>query len=699
MRRRPHESPQRFRLRAAAVCAAIGALIVGGLAARAVQPQFRGGTNLVRLDVYVSQDGVAVTDLAAEDFEVFEDNAPQTVSSFEFVRARGQGTGPSAADPSTVAAMQARAARPDTRVFVLFLDTPHVQLSGSYRAGNPMAAMLDRVVGVDDLVGVMTPDMTAANMTLSPRTGPIGDLLRASGAWGERGRQSSTDPREEELRACYPEVGPTAGLAERVIVKRREQKTLRALDDLVAHLERTREERTFVLLMTEGWLLGGPDERLAAQVALVPGADGGATGGRPGVGRIPGLPGGGASDAQTATAWCERERSLVALADLAGEFRLLAQRANRANVSVYPIDARGLVVFDADAIAATRFNPSLTADAAGLRARRDALRTLADETDGAVVLDTALDQALPRLLADVGSYYLLGYVSTNQKLDGRYRRLSVRVRRPGVTVRARPGYLAPTAREVSSAAPAAPAPGDGTSVRVAEALSRLPVSRRAPAAYLDAAAGAGIVTAVVEIDRDAARGDWAKGGVVRLAVTSAERAGALRAAAEATLEAGARVHVARLPDGRPLAPGRYQVRLEALPDGGRTPLVVTALVDVPAPEALLGSALLASRRGPGTGRAYVATADARFRRNERLRLEVPRLDAAAVVSARLLNRAGQVLQVPVAVSEQAAAPGTPALILADLTLAPLAPGEYVVEVAATRGAAAETRTYAVRLVP
>jgi hypothetical protein len=65
----------------------------------------------------------------------------------------------------------------------------------------------------------------------------------------------------------------------------------------------------------------------------------------------------------------------------------------------------------------------------------------------------------------------------------------------------------------------------------------------------------------------------------------------------------------------------------------------------------------------------------------------------------LLNRAGQVLQVPVAVSEQVAAPGTPALILADLTLAPLAPGEYVVEVAATRGAAAETRTYAVRLVP
>ena len=61
----------------------------------------------------------------------------------------------------------------------------------------------------------------------------------------------------------------------------------------------------------------------------------------------------------------------------------------------------------------------------------------------------------PRLMTDIGSYYLLGYVSTNTKLDGRYRRLTVRVMRPGVTVRARPGYLAPSASEVAAAGGAA----------------------------------------------------------------------------------------------------------------------------------------------------------------------------------------------------------------------------------------------------
>ena len=71
-----------------------GRLLIAGLvcvaaALAAQEPQFRGGTNLVRLDVYVSANGAAVTDLTADDFEVLEDRAPQTVTSFEFVRARG----------------------------------------------------------------------------------------------------------------------------------------------------------------------------------------------------------------------------------------------------------------------------------------------------------------------------------------------------------------------------------------------------------------------------------------------------------------------------------------------------------------------------------------------------------------------------------------------------------------------------------
>jgi VWFA-related protein len=712
-------------VRSARVAALAAAVLIGSavVPARpaAQEPRFRGGTNLVRLDVYASHDGVAVTDLTAADFEVLEDNVPQQVTAFEVMRARETTPDTARTEPANVMDMRARAAEPGARVFVLFLDTPHVQLSGSYRAANPTAQMLDRVVGADDLVGIMTPDMSARNMTLSPRTAPIGELLRTSWAWGERGRTGGGDRREEDLRACYPDRDRTAGLAEDVIAKRREQQTLRALLDLVDHLEEAREERTFVLLLTEGWQLQPADEQLARPIGRT--ADTPAATGLDPVGVAPtGRLGTPAGQSGGVTAWCERERSLVALSDLALEFRQLMQRANRANVSFYPIDARGLAAVD-DPAAATGTRPhSLAADAARLAARQASLRDLAGETDGAVVLNTALDQALPRLLTDVGSYYLLGYVSSNPKLDGRYRRITVRVKRPGVAVRARSGYLAPfqsdAAARTTSARAAAPAvssssssssssfstgaggSGSSSSSSVADALSRLPMTRRPPPLHLIAAGGRGVVNVVVELDRVTANApEWAKGGALVVDLEPADGSAGRRRSHSEAIAPGARVHAVTVPDGELLRAGRYQVRVQATPEGGRTPVIVTATADVPGTTALVGSGVIASRRGPSTGRSYEPTADPRFRRTERLTLELAKLADDTVVSGRMLNRGNQVLQIPVTISERVDEPTGLRTIVAEVVLAPLAAGEYVLELTATKGTQTETRTFAIRVVP
>jgi len=42
------------------------------------------------------------------------------------------------------------------------------------------------------------------------------------------------------------------------------------------------------------------------------------------------------------------------------------------------------------------------------------------------------EPALERMVQDAGAYYLMGYYSTNTRLDGRFRRLTVRVKRPNV---------------------------------------------------------------------------------------------------------------------------------------------------------------------------------------------------------------------------------------------------------------------------
>ena len=82
------------------------------------------------------------------------------------------------------------------------------------------------------------------------------------------------------------------------------------------------------------------------------------------------------------------------------------------------------------------------------------------QTDGHAVLDTSnVPAAMQKIFADVGSYYLLSYYSTNPRLDGRFRRIRVEVKRPDVEVRARPGYLAPTEAEARAAGGGTPDAG------------------------------------------------------------------------------------------------------------------------------------------------------------------------------------------------------------------------------------------------
>src|SRR5204862_2238220 len=92
------------------------------------------------------------------------------------------------------------------------------------------------------------------------------------------------------------------------------------------------------------------------------------------------------------------------------------------------------------------------------------LLTLAENTDGRAVVNTnGLDQGFRRIAEDLSAYYLLGYSSTNQALDGKYRRIEVKVTQPKMSVTSRRGYLAPSPEApmlaaAASAAEAVPEP-------------------------------------------------------------------------------------------------------------------------------------------------------------------------------------------------------------------------------------------------
>jgi VWFA-related protein len=660
-------------------------------------PRFRAGANLVRVDAYVSKDNVALVDLKAEDFEVFEDDRPQQVEHFQLVQARRPNPQSERTDATNVRDMQQEVAD-SARVFTLFFDRFFVQLEGSYKASKPIIDTLDKVIGPDDLVGVMTPEMSPGSVTYSRRTGSIERAVTDTWYWGERARVNTSSPEEAAIEMCYPR---TPAVAAEMIARLREQNTLDALKGLVSHLETLRPERKFVMIFTEGWPLYRSNPALSGTVeGRVPELD--PLGSDPNTG---GLRRAGALDPQTGAKTqesCDRQRTMLSYIDHEVEFRELLQRANRANVSFYPIDARGLIVFD------TPINWGVPpgVDAAWLRNRHDNLRTMAAQTDGEAVLQSSNTSAsMQKVFADVGSYYLLSYYSTNPKLDGRFRRIRVEVKREDVTVRNRPGYLAPTETEARAAGAAIERAGtrSGPPPTVARALDAIAPARGNLPVRVQAIGGRGTIRSVVELDAvTAKRPEWISGGTLRLTFEPERTPGTSAVGAAQTvtmaIEPGQRSIVINGSE-RPLAAGRYAVRAELTPRAGRLPIQVTTFATVPADSAEVGTGVLASRRGPSTGLAYVATADPRFRRTERLRVETPLAGEGFTATGRLLTREGQAMPLIVTYSRRTDEATKQDFGVADVTLAPLAAGDYVLEITLVKNGKTDVVSYGFRIVP
>jgi VWFA-related protein len=120
---------------------------------------------------------------------------------------------------------------------------------------------------------------------------------------------------------------------------------------------------------------------------------------------------------------------------LAGEDAHAAMSAaTRGNLAIYPIDPLGL------------------GDGGTLDARAD-LTALAHVTGGFSLSNSEnFAGAFERLVRENSTYYLLGFNSGYAKRDGRYVRLEVRVKRPGLTVKSRDGYVAPMGNAPAQAA-------------------------------------------------------------------------------------------------------------------------------------------------------------------------------------------------------------------------------------------------------
>jgi VWFA-related protein len=345
----------------------------------------------------------------------------------------------------------------------------------------------------------------------------------------------------------------------------------------------------------------------------------------------------------------------------------IIRSANRSNVAIYPFDPRDAAAADADAD------------------RSEALRRLADETDGRAM---AADADLRKAAIDSSAYYLVSFRSPHPD-DGRFRELQTRVTRAGVRVRARKGYWTASPDEALRAAllaestqpkktiPPEPPPHVSTLIRPWFGMSR----------------GAGGTTRVTFVWEPAVRvpGERVRRSVARLILTAKSSDGKVVFEGPVAPTGPAAIDVPEATPARAvfeMPPGRLRVRMSiqdaaaVVLDQDVRELSVRDLrgeVAVGTPEVL--RARNAREFRTLDAQAAVPVSSREFSRTERLLIRFQAYGADPVVSAKLLGRAGNAMrELPV---ERSSTPGDSAI---DLPLAGLAAGEYTVEVTVKSGA-------------
>jgi VWFA-related protein len=396
-----------------------GAILAQAPAAEPQQPNelrqkqnfiIRSQRNEVLVDVRVwDKSGNPVVDLKQSDFHVFEDGTTQQINSFslEDVARLAQATGDSGPPPVINFAKLPTTAEPakiiaDHRLTVLFFDMTSMQVDDLGRALAAAQHFVEKQMTPADLVAITTytSDLRVVQDFTNDR-----DVLEAALKKIRVGEPSSLAEAGTE-----GEAGSTDASGNEVVTQ-----------DVSAAF--TPDESEFNIFNT--------DEKLAALQSLaqslrdVPGRKS-VIGFSSGIERT-----GQENDAQ---------------------LRATTDAANRANVSFYTVDARGLVALPpgGDASSASPAGtPIYTGSAiasqfSSLHGGRETLATLATDTGGRTFYDlNDYGPAFQEVQKENSSYYLLGYTPTNTKSDGRFRRIKVTVDRPDVKVEARPGYYAP----------------------------------------------------------------------------------------------------------------------------------------------------------------------------------------------------------------------------------------------------------------
>ncbi len=385
-------------------------------------PTFRSNVNLVLVDVVVrDRRGNVVSGLKADDFQLLEDGKPQQILTFAFEQIQNNAqpverasllagtttagaprvTAPAAPAPVAPATPSGPLTSEDVaghRLLTLLFDTSSMAPEDVQKATDEAIKWVNEKMSPADLVAVATIGSTLQILTdfTSEKEQVRSVLEKFSGADGTAfAAVDSSTQATDEASASQTDDSTTTDVSAQELDTFNNDVRLRAIKTLAEALAPIQQKKA-ILYFSSGMQRNGTDNQV--------------------------------------------------------ELRAAVNAAVRANVAIYPVDSRGLqaIVPGGSARQGSRGGLSaftgsaVTQQFTQLAAQQETLTTLAADTGGTAFLDSNdFGEAFGKVTNDISSYYILGFASTNPDRDGRYRRLTVKLRnKSDVKVDAREGYYA-----------------------------------------------------------------------------------------------------------------------------------------------------------------------------------------------------------------------------------------------------------------
>jgi VWFA-related protein len=367
---------------------------------------FKAQTELVLVNVTVrDKSGNPVRDLKPEDFTVLEDNKPQKVATFDIENTQNtpqvpmqqanllstpaKKTKPGAADAPAASAQESSIK--DRRLIILFFDLSAMQPNEIERSSNAAQDYLNKQMEPADMVSIVSLGNT---ITVNQDFTSDRDKLRAVLQTFNVGANAGFELGSTGTTEGTPDTGGSFTVDDteyNIFNTDRRLQALRAVAEQVANVP----QKKSLIYFSSGMQRTGIENQ--------------------------------------------------------SELRAAINSAVLANLSIYTLDIRGLQALPpgGEAQNASLRGTSAYSGQAQLNAlnsnfqTQETLVTLAADTGGKAFLDSNdFGRVFKGVQDDTSMYYLLGYHSTNTAKDGKYRRITVKVNRPGVKVDFRRGYYA-----------------------------------------------------------------------------------------------------------------------------------------------------------------------------------------------------------------------------------------------------------------